>query len=101
MKRHQPTPEPTHTSSPDLNKLKKALAQLANRSDEYFDYLDNLRESGVTNMFGAAAYLSRDFDLAPEDAQRILVYWMETFESRSSARQSPPDAVRQHRGGGR
>jgi len=26
-------------------------------TDEHLDYLDELRESGVTNMFGAGAYL--------------------------------------------
>ena len=27
---------------------------------QYFDYLDALRESGVTNMYGAVPYLQQD-----------------------------------------
>lgn len=30
---------------------------------EYFEYLDELRESGVTNMFGAAPYLVSEFGI--------------------------------------
>jgi hypothetical protein len=30
---------------------------------EAFDFLDNLRDSGVTNMFGARPYLERQFGL--------------------------------------
>ena len=50
--------------------------------EEYFQYLDALRESGITNMFGAAPYLQREFDLTRYDARDILIEWMETFEQR-------------------
>lgn len=54
-------------------------------TQEHLEYLDDLRESGVTNMFGAASYLKRDFiDLDKNSAKSILVYWMETFEERHS-----------------
>jgi hypothetical protein len=47
---------------------------------EYFDYLDALRESGVTNMFGAVPYLLDQFEeLTKMEAQRILINWMETY----------------------
>ena len=42
----------------------------------YFDYLDKLRESGKTNMFGATVYLEQDFDMTYDEAKRILVQWM-------------------------
>jgi hypothetical protein len=29
--------------------------------NEYFEYLEELRQSGVTNMFGASSYLMREF----------------------------------------
>ena len=32
---------------------------------DYFTYLDDLRESGVTNMFGARPYLEAEFDPRP------------------------------------
>ena len=49
---------------------------------KYFEYLDRLRESGITNMFGAAAYLERDFSIEHKDADRILGEWMDTFSER-------------------
>ena len=42
-------------------------------------YLDRLRESGRTNMFGAGVYLEDNFNLTKRDARNVLIYWMETF----------------------
>ena len=51
--------------------------------EEHLKYLDGLRESGVTNMFGAAPYLKSAFnELTKQEARAILVYWMETFSAR-------------------
>ncbi len=52
--------------------------------DKHLEYLDALRESGVTNMYGASPYLSRAFRSLrkPEDASAVLVYWMRTFLQR-------------------
>lgn len=48
--------------------------------DEHLTYLDDLRESGSTNMFGAGAYLREEFpNLTPTQARAILAYWMQTF----------------------
>ena len=46
---------------------------------EVFDYLDALRESGVTNMFGASPYLEDRFGLTRHDARALLIEWMEGF----------------------
>ena len=46
---------------------------------EYFAYLNVLRESGVTNMFGAAPYLQQEFGLTKSEARDILMKWMESF----------------------
>ena len=43
---------------------------------KYFDYLVELRDSGETNMFGAAPYLEREFGLSRTEARNILVQWM-------------------------
>lgn len=52
-------------------------------TDEHLEYLDALRESGVTNMFGAAPFLQEAFDrLSRRDAREILSYWMATFGER-------------------
>ena len=50
--------------------------------EEHLTYLDDLRESGITNMFGAAPYLAQNFGLTRQASKEILVYWMKTFEKR-------------------
>ena len=48
--------------------------------DEHLIYLDELRESGETNMFGARKYLNRNFsELSGKEGNSILKYWMKTF----------------------
>ena len=50
--------------------------------NEVFEYLDELRESGVTNMFGAAPYLQAQFDIGRSEAMTLLSEWMKTFGER-------------------
>jgi len=50
--------------------------------DEHLIFLDNLRDSGQTNMFGAGDWLKVKFGLGREDASKILFYWMDSFEER-------------------
>lgn len=46
----------------------------------YFQFLDELRESGKTNMFGAAPYLQARFpELDDDRAYEILAEWMRRF----------------------
>jgi len=47
--------------------------------DEHLEFLDELRESGIVNMFGGRSYLIKEFDLDPHEASKILTYWMESF----------------------
>lgn len=42
-----------------------------------FIFLNNLRVSGVTNMFGAAPYLQEEFDLSRQEAKEVLLEWMD------------------------
>ena len=39
-------------------------------TDEHLEYLDGLRDSGVTNMYGAGRYLEQWFDIPPERTER-------------------------------
>ena len=51
-------------------------------TDEHLEYLDDLRASGVTNMYGARSYLIEEFDGLESDhetAGKILTYWMASF----------------------
>jgi len=49
--------------------------------NEYYEYLDALRNSGAVNMFGAGAYLEDRFDLSKSKARSILIAWMEQYKS--------------------
>ena len=44
--------------------------------DTMFTYLEGLRQSGVTNMFGAGPYLEREFGLNRDEANEVLLDWM-------------------------
>jgi hypothetical protein len=46
---------------------------------DYHAYLDALRDSGATNMFGATPYLEKEFSLTSDEACGILTDWMENF----------------------
>lgn len=47
---------------------------------EYFRYLDELRESGDTNMWGGSSYLKRAYDLDENTARKVLLTWMDYFD---------------------
>lgn len=51
---------------------------------EYFTFLDMLRESGVTNMYGASPYLEQEFNMKKLDARKVLSAWMQTFDDASA-----------------
>lgn len=50
-----------------------------------FLFLDALRESGETNMYGASLYLMTAFGLERNDARDVLGLWMQTFDPNKSA----------------
>jgi len=43
-----------------------------------FDFLEGLRVSGITNMFGATPYIMEEFDLEKRHARELLTKWMES-----------------------
>lgn len=52
-------------------------------------FLDELRESGITNMYGARPYLQDWWleeyildELTDKEASELLAYWMKTFSER-------------------
>lgn len=47
--------------------------------NQYWIYLEKLRRSGITNMYGAAPYLMREFGLNQKEAIEILVDWMKNY----------------------
>ena len=53
-------------------------------TEEHLTYLDQLRESGITNMYGAVPYLIEAFpELEKREAAEIVIYWMKTFSERT------------------
>ncbi len=44
-----------------------------------FEALDDLRESGEMNMFGAPRWLLENFDLTREEAQYTFDQWTKTY----------------------
>ena len=47
---------------------------------EYFEFLETLRNSGITNMFGAVPYLQQEFGLDRYKARDVLLAWMESYK---------------------
>ena len=58
-----------------------AMSELAVIREDVFAYLDVLRESGVTNMLGAGAYVQANFDLNRAEAAVLLRAWMREVEA--------------------
>lgn len=69
----------------DLDRCRKLLRAKDPDMKKYFDYLDDLRDSGTTNMFGAVSYLkSRFFELYVDEARarEVLKAWMDSRSGR-------------------
>ena len=47
-------------------------------------FLDIVRSSGVTNMFGAGSYIQEHFGVSKYEARDFLSEWMRTFSERSA-----------------
>lgn len=49
---------------------------------EIYNYLDDLRKSGETNMYGAGPYIRDEFDyldIGKRESHKILAAWMKDF----------------------
>lgn len=49
------------------------------RREMIFDFLDELRESGIVNMYGAGPYIQSAFGVTREEAHQYLAQWMDGF----------------------
>lgn len=53
--------------------------------EEALEFLDDLRNIGSVNMFGAPPFVEAEFGpdfVNPRQAREIVRYWMETFDRR-------------------
>ena len=55
---------------------------IAEFQEDYFKYLNELRASGVTNMWGAGPYLEDEFNLTEQEAKDVLLAWIKSFEEK-------------------
>lgn len=46
---------------------------------DFFKYLDDLRDSGVINMWLAAGYLEKEFSISEQDAKNIHLDWIKSY----------------------
>jgi len=51
-------------------------------TDDVLKFLDALRDSGVTNMWGAGTYVEEEFNVSKSVAKDCLLYWMASFGAR-------------------
>ena len=57
----------------------EALNDQETKRQYYWNYLEKLRRSGITNMYGAAPYLAEEFGLEENEAKDILLDWMKNY----------------------
>jgi hypothetical protein len=49
-----------------------------NKTATMFRFLNQLRESGSINMFGASPVLAESFGISVKEARVVLSHWMES-----------------------
>jgi hypothetical protein len=53
-------------------------------SEAHLEYLDDLREGGTINMWGAGSHLEAEFSLTRVESGITLMYWIKSFDERHS-----------------
>ena len=60
---------------------------LKQKLEEYFLFLECLKESGVTNMLGASPYLEEQFEeLNGSDSRKVLALWIQSYTEKTNER---------------
>lgn len=50
-------------------------------AEEVCSFLNAVRETGKSNMFGAGPSIEKAYKVKERDARTLLMYWMHTFEA--------------------
>jgi len=58
--------------------------QATNQEQDVLNYLNELRDSGETNMFGATPYIQNEFYVDRKEAVRLLKLWMANFNEKGN-----------------
>ena len=55
------------------------MRKTTDKEQEVLEFLNILRDSGATNMFGAVPYIKDEFELDSKEAKSLLMWWMVNF----------------------
>ena len=55
------------------------MRKTTNQEQEVLEFLNILRDSGATNMFGAVPYIKDEFELDSKESKRLFMLWMKNF----------------------
>jgi hypothetical protein len=73
--------ENNDTSEECVHETDISLDDVLLRQKHYFEYLNKLRDSGETNMWGAPEYLVKSFGLEKFEAKKIVSTWMDSLKT--------------------
>lgn len=59
----------------------------------YFTKLDNLRDTGSMNMWGAGDYLKNHYGISEVVSRATHAVWMDTFDGKSTAEERAIEAL--------
>ena len=51
--------------------------------EEMYEFLDDLRDLGIVNMFASPAYLQEVFPMSATEATAVVRQWMDTYQTRN------------------
>ena len=49
-------------------------------NDDYFKFLNDIRESGAVNMYAGPSLLREEFDLDVEESQEVFRDWQDSLK---------------------
>ena len=55
------------------------MRKTTEQEKEVLEFLNMLRITGVTNMFGATPYIEAEYGLDKKESRRLLSLWMNNF----------------------
>ena len=57
------------------------MKTITEQEKKIFDYLNNLRVSGIVNMWGASPYVAMEFEIEESEARKATGKWMKNFNA--------------------
>ena len=55
------------------------MTKISKQEKQMFDYLNDLRNFGETNMLGSGPFLVEEFGISNAEARQVLMKWIENF----------------------